>query len=409
MKRILTLLVFTLSFNSFSQKITDTLVSQKLRENREITISLPESYEKNKTKKYPLLVVLDGDYLVEPFQGALKYGAYWDDLPEVIIVGINQNKNDERTLDCTWNDETGLPKGKGERFFEFIGAEILPYIEKNYRIAPFKIIAGHDVTAGFLNFFLYKDQPIFNGYISLSPELPTGMEEQIPERLDKIDKPLFYYHASADGDLKNTQERIKKMDDEIALLKKPSLNYLFDHFKGTSHYSLVLHAIPHALYQFFGIYQPISMNEFNEKIATLPSGYSEYLEKKYQEIERNYNIKMPIRINDFKAIEAAILKNKDYNDFDALSILAEKSYPKSMLADYELAMMFEKKGDNKNAAKYYLSAFQKEAIGDLTKRMMYDRGSALKKTFAKKGKGAPVEEIPAETPTEQTPEEKKTE
>jgi hypothetical protein len=118
---------------------------------------------------------------------------------------------------------------------------------------------------------------------------------------------------------------------------------------------------------------------------------------------------MPIRINDFKAIEAAILKNKDYNDFDALSILADKSYPKSMLADYQLAMMFEKKGDNKNAAKYYLSAFQKEAIGDLTKPMMYDRGSALKKTFAKKGKGAPVEEIPAETPTEQTPEEKKTE
>ena len=56
------------------------------------------------------------------------------------------------------------------------------------------------------------------------------MEEQIPERLSKIEKPLFYYHASADGDLKKMQERIKKMDDEIALLKKPSLNYQFDHF-----------------------------------------------------------------------------------------------------------------------------------------------------------------------------------
>ena len=63
-----------------------------MNENREITIGLPASYLTNPTKKYPLLIVLDGDYLFDPFQGALNYGAYWDDLPEVIIVGINQNK-----------------------------------------------------------------------------------------------------------------------------------------------------------------------------------------------------------------------------------------------------------------------------------------------------------------------------
>jgi hypothetical protein len=32
------------------------------------------------------------DYLFNPFYGALSYGAYWDDLPEMIIVGISQNK-----------------------------------------------------------------------------------------------------------------------------------------------------------------------------------------------------------------------------------------------------------------------------------------------------------------------------
>jgi hypothetical protein len=31
-------------------------------------------------------------YLFNPFYGALSYGAYWDDLPEMIIVGISQNK-----------------------------------------------------------------------------------------------------------------------------------------------------------------------------------------------------------------------------------------------------------------------------------------------------------------------------
>lgn len=416
MKYLLFFLYITVPFTGFSQKITDTIDSQKLKEKREIQISLPASYEKNKTKKYPLLVLLDGDYLMDPFQGALSYGAYWDDLPEVIIVGISQNKNDERESDSTVDIANGLPIEKGEAFFEFIGQELLPYIQKNFRTAPFKIIAGHDTTAGFLNFFLYKDVPLFDAYISLSPELAPGMEVHVPERLGLIAKPIYYYHSTADGDLKKMQEKIQRLDAEVKLIKKPTLNYRFDEFKGASHYSLVLHSIPSALYQFFAVYQPISMVEFNEKIATMPSGYSEYLEKKYDVIEKSLGIKMPIRVNDFRAIEAAILKNKDYNDFDALSILARKSYPKAMLADYHLAMMFEKKGDNKNAFKYYKVGFQKEEIGSLTKDMMLDKADTLKKTFAKKGK-EPVEEPvaepaidqPVDTPIEEPKEEKKAE
>lgn len=415
MKNLFLLILFVFSYPVFSQKITDTINSQKLREDREITISLPASYEKNPTKKYPLLVLLDGDYLLEPFQGALTYGAYWDDLPEVIIIGISQNKNNERESDCTVDQLTGLPEGKGEKFFEFIGLEVLPYIEKKFRIAPFKIIAGHDLSAGFLNFYLYKDKPLFDAYISLSPELSMGMEEQIPERLSLLNQPIYYYQSTADGDVKKMQQKIQQLDASVKAIQKPTLNYRFDEFKGASHYSLVLHSIPNALYQFFAIYQPISIVEFNEKIATLPSGYSEYLQKKYEVIEKSLGIKMPIRINDFRAIEAAILKNKDYNDFDALSILARKSYPKSMMADYQLAMMFEKKGDNKNAAKYYLLAYQKQEIGSLTKDMMIDKADALKKTFAKKGKESeeavaePETEKPSETPTEESKEEKKTE
>ena len=107
---------------------------------------------------------------------------------------------------------------------------------------------------------------------------------------------------------------------------------------------------------------------------------------------------MPIRVNDFKAIEAAILKNKAYNELDALSNLAQKNYPKSMLADYELGLMFEKNGDNKKALKYYQTAYQKDEIGNLTKDMMLDKVSDLKKGFTKNGK-----EIKTETPTQEPP------
>jgi len=378
MKKIVFFLYLFCSFTTYAQKVTEEVFSPKLNEKREITIGLPPSYLTNPNKKYPLLIVLDGDYLFDPFQGALNYGAYWDDLPEVILVGINQNKNNERETDCTIDQATGLPDEKGNQFFEFIGMELVAYMEKKYRIAPFKIIAGHDITAGFLNFYLYKEKPLFDAYISMSPELATAMEQNIPDRFNVLEQPIYYYQSTADGDVKKMQARIKELDNALKTITKPTINYKFDEFKGASHYSLVLHSIPNALYQFFSVYQPISTAEFLEKIVVLPSGYVDYLINKYSVLEKSLNIKMPIRINDFKAIEAAILKNKAYTEFDKLADLARKNYPKTMLSDYHMAMMYEKTGDNKKAAKAYQVAFQKEEIGDLTKDMMLDKADELK-------------------------------
>jgi uncharacterized protein len=378
MKKLILLLAFVCSAGMQAQKIVTQVSSPRLKENREITIGLPASYDKNPDKKYPLLVLLDGDYLFDPFQGALNYGNYWEDLPEVIIVGISQNKNNEREIDCAIDEATGLPAESGEKFFEFISLGVIPYMQQKYRISPFKMIAGHDTTAGFMNFYLYKEDPLFNGYISLSPELAQDMETHIPERLAAITKPIFYYQSTADGDVRKMQQRIRDLDKGIKGAKKESLNYGFDDFKGATHYSLVLHSIPNALYQFFAAYQPISMNEFNEKIAILPSGYADYLANKYDVMEKALSMKIPIRINDFKAIEAAILKNKAYQEFDKLSDMARKSYPKSMLADYQLGMMYEKMGENKKALKAYQVAYQKEEIGDLTKDLMLDKVDQLK-------------------------------
>lgn len=380
----LTFLFFLLSSTVFSQKKTESFTSVKLGESREITIGLPASYEKNTTKKYPILILLDGDYLFDPFYGALNYGGYWDDLPETIIVGINQNQNDERADDCYFDQADGLPAEKGARFFEFIGGELLPYIEKKYRAAPFRMIAGHDTTAGFINFFLYKEYSIFNAYISLSPELATDMETRIPEKLTQLKQPVFYYQSSADGDVKKLREPIEQLDANIKLVTNPLLNYKYDSFKGASHYSLVLHSIPNALYQIFESYKPISSSEYTEKIAVLPSGYVDYLVTKYDLLSKNLGLKIPVRINDFKAIEAAILKNKAYNELDQLAQIANKNYPKSMLADCELGLMFEKLGDAKKAAKKYQTASQLEEIGDLTKDMMMEKFDDMQSLIQKK-------------------------
>lgn len=374
----------TLSFSSFGQKLKDSILSKKLDTYRHLTISLPPSYDRETKKVYPLLFLLDGDYLFDPFQGALSYGNYWDDLPEVIIVGLAQNRENERDSDCTFDDSTGLPEGKGESFFEFIGGELIPFLQNKYRISPFKIIAGHDVTAGYMNLFLYKDNPLFNAYISLSPELATEMEVRVAERLGTFKQNIFYYQSSADGDIKKMRTKIATLDENIKAVNNPNLNYKYEDFKGASHYSLVLYSIPSALYQFFASYQPISTSEFQEKIVKLESGYVDYLKSKYEVLEKALGIKMPIRLNDFKAIEAAILKNKAYNEFELLAQLSKKMYPKSMLGDYHMAMFYENTGDIKNAVRHYQNGFQMQEIGDLTKDMMLGKADELRVQIKKK-------------------------
>jgi len=376
------LLLFFLSISLFAQKTTELIKSNKLGETREINISLPSSYESSPTKRYPILLLLDGDYLFAPFQGALKYGEYWDDLPEMIIIGINQKNS--RMNDCAFDPAEGTPTKRSAAFYNFIGEELVPFIDKKYRTAPFRIIAGHDTTAGFLNFFLYKENSFFNAYISLSPELAPGMENQIATGLNNTKKPLFYYQSSADGDIKQLREPIESLDNNIKSVTNPLVNYQYNKFNNASHYSLVLFSIPNALYQIFDSYKPISSTEFTEKIAILPSGYVDYLIKKYQTTTEKLGMQVAIRINDFKAIEAAILKNKAYDELEKLAQLANKNYPKTMLADYELGLMYEKNGDAKKAAAKYQRASQLDEVGDLTKEMMYNKYDDMKSLTVKK-------------------------
>jgi len=382
MKKVYLLILF-ISFSSFAQKTFDNIKSEKLGEERRITIGLPASYEANKDKKYPVLYLLDGDYLFDPFSGAVSYGNYWDDIPEMIIIGIHQNKDGERFDDTTIDQNTGLPFEKGAKFFEFIGAELIPYIEKKYRTSPFRIIAGHDLTAGFANFYLYKETPIFNAYICLSPELASKMEVRIPEKFAKVKEPIFFYLSAADGDIKKIKEPIEKLNSNIKIANNPLVNYKYEVFKGTTHYTEVLHSIPSALYQIFEVYRPINSAEYNDKIAVLQSGYAEYLENKYNAMSQVLGVQIPVRISDFKVIENIILRNNAYSELSKMAEIGNVNYPKAMLGEYELGLMYEKQGDPKHASKKYQNASQMEPIGDLNKDLMYEKIDEMN-TLAKK-------------------------
>ena len=102
--------------------------SSKLGDTRELKIQLPRGYEKDTDKSYPLFIVLDGDYMFETVAGNIDYFSYWEDMPEAIVVGINQV--DKRYEDCMYSEQNSLPIDSGISFFEFVGMEVVSYIGK---------------------------------------------------------------------------------------------------------------------------------------------------------------------------------------------------------------------------------------------------------------------------------------
>ena len=233
--------------------------------------------------------------------------------------------------------------------------------------------------------------------------MAPAMETRVAERLAKITKPVFYYQATGESDLPEINEKAADLDANIKAIPNPNFKYFNDTFKGASHYSLVAKAIPNALYFIFDGYQPISMVEFKDKILKLDAGYADYLIKKYDDLNIKLGLQIKPRLSDFKAIEAAIMKNKAYDDFQILSKYAEKHYPKTILGTYHQAMYYEKTGNYKKALKEYQKAYTQEEIRELTKDYMLSKAEALKGKDDK-----PTEETPAETPAE-TPTEEPTE
>ena len=382
MKKAFSLLFFAFFVaSSFSQSkvIYEEISSFKLEESRRLKIQLPRDYEVNIEKSYPIVVVLDANYLFEPVAGNVDYFGYWEDMPEAIVVGIMQG--DGRYDDCSYDDTNFMPEEKGASFFEFVGLELIPYIDANYRTAKFTIAVGHDFTANFINYYLFKDPPLFNGYICLSPDLAPMMDERLPQRIPNIETKLFYYLATGSDDIKDLMEISIDLDKSLSPLKSDNFAYYFDNFEGATHYSLVARAIPSAMEKIFSVYRPISKEEFNNKLMKMDTPIHQYLLDKYKTIEDLFGLTNPIRINDFIATATACEKKKQWESLREIATLAKKQYPDTVMGDYYLARYYEEMGEPKKAMRTYQGGFDKEEVAFITVDLMLEKADKIKEDF----------------------------
>ncbi len=377
---LLTLFLFcTISILAQSKIIYEEIQSYKLDESRRLKIQLPRDYEENIDKVYPIVIVLDANYLFDPVAGNVDYFSYWEDMPESIVVGIMQG--DKRYDDCNYDDGNFMPAETGANFFEFIGLELIPFIDKTFRTAKFTIAVGHDFTANFINYYLFKDPPLFNGYINLSPDLAPLMDERIPERIPQIQSKIFYYLATGSDDIKDLRELSEMLNTSLKNIESDTFDYNFDNFEGATHYSLVARAIPSALEKIFSIYRPISQEEYKDVLLKLETPISQYLTDKYKTIENLFGLTNSIRINDYMATLKAAEKRKQWESLRDIATMATRQYPETVLGPYYMGRFYEETGEPKKAMRTFQGAYDKEEVEFITIDLMLDKADKIKEDF----------------------------
>lgn len=378
MKRIFTLFALCLCLGLSAQVTREIFESFKLQERRDVSYYFPENYDKE--KKYPLIVVLDGDYLFDQVVANAKFYSQFHGMPQSIVVGVHQSKNSIRLDDCAWDEESGLPSEKGKLFFEFLGMEIIPYLDLNYSTAPFKMIVGYDITANFMNYWLFKERSLFNAYINISPDLAPEMETRIPERLGTFNKQIFY-QVILEGEQNKNTPKIMAMDNEIKAIDKESLHYYLDAYPTADHISIATYGIGKAFDNIFGMFKPISPKEYKTEILTSEDPVFAYLENKYKSIEDLFGFTKTVDLNDIMAIYAGIRKKEDIESLKPLSDLCKREFPGTMMGFYFEAEYYEQIGEPKKALKTYEKAFGMDEIDFLTKEMALEKIDALKADF----------------------------
>jgi tetratricopeptide (TPR) repeat protein len=141
-------------------------------------------------------------------------------MSEMIVVGIT---NTDRTRDLTPTKATGAnaaqfpTAGGADNFLKFIETEVIPEIEKRYRVQPYRVLAGHSFGGLFAVHALITRPELFNSYVAVSPSLQWSDDatlkraEEFFKTRKELHATLFTSLGNEPGDIGKAFEQFKQL------------------------------------------------------------------------------------------------------------------------------------------------------------------------------------------------------
>lgn len=375
-KKSFTLICILFFFSGFSQKIINKKInSEILGTARNIKIYIPEGYEKEDKKNYPLAVVLDAEYLFDAYVGNSVLFAAKDKAPKQIIVGVFMKNS--RKKDTYFNVNTGNLTSENNAFYQFINDEVIFYIESNYRTSPFISLIGEGTSANLITHYLKEPVPFINSYICINPSFSDFIGSQFQaynlERFQKEDNTFYLYTNNSTSFSTKKQTKIGELQNGLSSLKLKNFNIINDTIVTTNSVSAMSEAIPRALTKVFEIYSAISKEEYDKNIKELsPVDAIVYLENKYLEIEFLFGSNLGIREQDIYAIENIVIEKENGDQLREFGEMILKLFPASPLGNYYIGRYYESGKQIKKALYHYKIGYGKMDPSDPNSDAFYE-------------------------------------
>lgn len=375
-QKSLSVLFLLFSFVGFSQQIIEKqLESTFLETTRNLRIYIPEGYEKDSIKNFPLAIVLDEESMFDVYVGNSVLFSKNDKAPRQIIVGISMEKT--KNTDISFDRNTGRLTTTATNFYQFIRDEVLFYMESTYRTSPFITLVGYGYSANLITQFLQEENPIFNALICINTNFSDFIGAQLQSydwtKIAKEDT-IFYYYLNTSNTLSNAKQvQIEQVQKGLSSLEIKNFKVVADAITTSNAIAAIGEAIPRALSNIFEIYAAISEEEFNKNIKELsPLDAIAYLENKYLEIEFLFGSSLGIRERDIYAIEKIIIEKENGDRLLDFGKMILKLYPSSHLGDYYIGKYYETGKNFKRAITHYKIGYGKMDPADPNADAFYE-------------------------------------
>lgn len=158
------------------------LSSRAVGERYKLYVSLPQGYA-DSARRFAVVYLLDADYSFALAHNIVEHLSDRHDLDQLLLVGIAyagpRRYRLNRTRDYT---PTHVPtggygpayqrvSGGAPGFRRFLKQELIPFVEREYRVRHDRTLVGHSYGGLFASWVAFTDPGLFQRYVVVSPSL----------------------------------------------------------------------------------------------------------------------------------------------------------------------------------------------------------------------------------------------
>jgi predicted alpha/beta superfamily hydrolase len=198
------------------------------RRGYQVFVSLPSSYAKETSRRYPVLFVTDANYAFPVIREvSRRLNVERPQVADFILVGLSYAKGEDgtrsrdRDYTPTPNGPPSTPvstvQGYGQAYQAYLRDRVMPFIAQHYRTDPrHNLFLGHSYGGLLGAQILFTDPGMFSGYILGSPSLwydrhhIFGVESAYAEQHRDLPARVYMYVGEYEA------KRFHQTDDLVA-------------------------------------------------------------------------------------------------------------------------------------------------------------------------------------------------